>query len=380
MPGIEGYRFVELLSQNDRVRVVRSQVSRDGGTVILKQLRRSPRPDNVAWLEQELALIQSLDIPGVVRARGLMDVHGEPTLVLDDPGGSTLEHALRAPIAFEKKLDIALRLTAIVGTIHRSGVVHRGLQPSGILWNSADDRLAVIDFSLATRATRDLASSAGAGALVGTPQYISPEQTGRLGMVVDRRSDLYSLGATLYWLFSGRPPFEGEDIAALRHAHIARVPERADAVLPSLPPSLASILDKLLRKDPDDRYQTATGLETDLRRVLAGERDFVPGASDASNVLRVREALVGREIEVERLEMLTGVLTTGRRALAYVSGEAGVGKSALLLVLGRSVVARGGLLARGKFDLAISGTPYRGVAQILGEISGSLLALPDAAL
>src|SRR4051794_17841405 len=294
MPGLEGFRFVELLSQNDRVRVVRSQVSRDGGTVILKQLRRSPRPDHVAWLEQELALIQSLNLPGVVRARGLMDVHGELALVLDDPGGSSLEPtSSSAPIAFEKKLDIAVRLTAIVGTIHRSGVVHRGLQPSGILWHSADDRLTVIDFSLATRATRDLVSSAGAGVLVGTPQYISPELTGRLGMVVDRRSDLYSLGATLYRLFSGRPPFEGQDIAALLHAHIARVPERADAVVPGLPPILASILEKLLRKDPDDRYHTATGLETDLRRVLAGERDFVPGASDAPSVLRVREALVG---------------------------------------------------------------------------------------
>ena len=381
MLGFEGYRFVELLSQNDRIRVVRSQVSRDGGTVILKQLRRSPRPDNVAWLEQELTLIQSLDLPGVVRARGLLDVHGEPTLVLDDPGGSSLEHTLSsAPIAFEKKLDIALRLTSIVGTIHRSGVVHRGLQPSGILWNSADDRLTLIDFNLATRATRDLASSAGAGALVGTPHYISPEQTGRLGMVVDRRSDLYSLGATLYRLFSGRPPFEGQDIAALLHAHVARVPERADAVMPGLPPILASILEKSLRKDPDDRYQTATGLETDLRRVLAGERDFVPGASDAPNVLRVREALVGRELEVERLKVFTGALTAGPRAIAYVSGEAGVGKSALLLVLGRSVVAQGGLLARGKFDLAISGTPYHGIAQILAELSGTVLALPDAAL
>ena len=372
------YRFVEQLDENDRFRVIRAIDARRGHAVVLKQLRR---PADLARLERELAMIRSLQVPGVVRALGIVDGPGAPSLLLEDNGGHSLErHIAAGSIPLETKLELAVHLTTIVAAIHRAGVVNRNLRPSTILWNARDDKLEVMDFSLATRATRDIASLALPKVFVGTAHYVAPEQTGRLDLVVDRRTDLYALGATLYHLFTGRPPFEGDDIAALLHAHIARLPERADRLVLDVPPIIASVLAKLLQKDPDDRYQTASGLEADLRRASTGAHSFELGADDAPTVIRVREALVGREAELGQLEALTRELAAGRRVIAYVQGEAGAGKSALLLEFARSVVTKGGAYARGKFDLAIVTSPYHPIAQILQALTGTLLALPDAAL
>jgi PAS domain S-box-containing protein len=372
------FRFVEQLDENDRFRVIRGIDARDGRVVLLKQLRHAA---NVEPLERELSLLRSLPLPGVALALDIITTPGAPALMLEDNGGRTLAgHIATGGISLATKLELAVRLAAIVDAIHRAGVVNRNLRPSTILWNARDDRLLVMDFSLATRATRDVASLAVPSAFVGTAHYVAPEQTGRLDLIVDRRTDLYALGATLYHLFTGRPPFEGDDVAALLHAHMARLPERADKVCPDLPSIVASILAKLLRKDPDDRYQTASGLVEDLRRARDGKRSFDLGVDDAPSVLRVRETLVGREAELGQLEALTCELLTGRRVIAYIHGDAGAGKSALLLEFARSVVTKGGAYARGKFDLAIVTAPYHPIAQILEALTGTLLALPGAAL
>jgi PAS domain S-box-containing protein len=372
------FHFVEQLDENERFRVIRGIDARDGRVVVLKQLRR---PLDVGRLEYELSMLRSLALPGVARALGIVAAPSAPSLMLEDSGGRTLEqHIATGSMSLETKLEVAVSLAAIVDAIHRAGVVNRNLRPSTVLWNARDDRLQVIDFSLATRATRDVASLASTKAFVGTAHYVAPEQTGRLDLVVDRRTDLYALGATLYHLFTGRPPFEADDIAALLHAHMARLPERADKLVPDLPPSLASILAKLLLKDPDDRYQTASGLAADLGRVRAGEQSFELGVDDAPTVLRVRETLVGREVELARLEAATRELAAGRRVIAYVHGEAGAGKSALLLEFARYVVKKGGAYARGKFDLAVVTSPYHAIAQIMEALSGILLALPGTAL
>lgn len=372
------FRFVEELDENDRFRVVRTIDTRDGRSVVLKQPRVAA---DSSQLEGELAMIRSLQLPGIVRALGIVDTPGARSLMLEDGGGRTLlRHIASHGISLETKLQLAVRLASIVHDLHAAGVVNRNLRPSTILWSAREDRLELMDFSLATRATRDVASLALPQAFAGTAHYVAPEQTGRLDLVVDRRTDLYALGATLYHLFTGRPPFEGDDVAALIHAQIARVPEAADKLAPDVPPIVASILAKLLRKDPDERYQTASGLAEDLLRARTGPERFELGADDAPTVLRVREALVGREAELARLEVLRHELAEGGRVVAYVHGEAGSGKSALLLEFARSVVSQGGLYARGKFDISIVTSPYHAIAQILEALTGTLLALPGAAL
>src|SRR5690349_19376968 len=143
------YRLVEQLDEDDRFRVIRGIDAKDGRAVVLKQLRR---PADVARLERELAMIRSLQVPGVVRALGIVDTPGAPSLVLEDGGGRTLQrHIAAGTFTLETKLDLAIRITSIVDAIHRAGVVNRNLRPSTILWNARDDRLEIMDFSLATR-------------------------------------------------------------------------------------------------------------------------------------------------------------------------------------------------------------------------------------
>ncbi len=150
---------------------------------------------------------------------------------------------------------------------HQRGVIHRDVKPSNLLLDP-EGVVWLTDFGLAKRA--DEATLTVSGALMGTPRYMSPEQAESLERPVDHRTDLYSLGATLYELATGRPVFE----SATPHGVIARIlneqPARPREVRPGLPRDLETIILTCLAKDPSQRYQTAHALADDLRAVLDG--------------------------------------------------------------------------------------------------------------
>ena len=166
--------------------------------------------------------------------------------------------------------------------------------------------MRIIDFALATFAERDHNQTAQdtPTPLAGTLAYISPEQTGRVNRVLDYRTDLYSLGATLYELFSGRPPFTTQDPLELIHAHIASEPTPLVDLDLDLPQWLSDLVDKLLAKQPEDRYQAAASVLDDLQegRELANVVPFLLGQTDAPGQLTLPKRLYGREAELKRVQ------------------------------------------------------------------------------
>src|SRR5262249_35865092 len=140
----------------------------------------------------------------------------------------------------------------------------------------------------------------------GTFAYIAPEQTGRMNRSVDDRADFYSLGATLYELVAGRPPFSAADPLELVHAHIARRPAPPVEVDPTVDPALSGLVMKLLEKNAEERYQSAAGLLRDLeeiqrRRAEGTSSAFPLGAADVSGRLQIPQKLYGREVETGTL-------------------------------------------------------------------------------
>ena len=241
-------------------------------------------------------------------------------------------------------------------------------------------------FGIASRLPREPQAPAPPEFIAGTLPYMSPEQTGRMNRSVDTRSDLYSLGVTLYQVVTGVLPFAAADPLGWVHCHIARQPE-APADRSEVPSRCPTLIMKLLAKNAEDRYQTAAGLEADLRRCQTqwqsqGRIESFPlGADDLSGRLLIPEKLYGREREVDALlAAFDRVVAGGGPQLILVSGYSGIGKSAVVNELHKSIVSSRGLFASGKFDQYKRDIPYATVAQAFHSLIRPLLSMPEAEL
>ena len=193
-------------------------------------------------------------------------------------------------------------------SIHRHGVIHKDINPSNIVWNPQRAELRIIDFDLAVQANRERQHFSGLRHLEGTLRYLAPEQTGCVNRDIDHRSDLYALGATLYELFTGRVPFDGQDARSIMHAHLAKQPVPVRDLVVEIPQPLSDIVDKLLQKSLESRYQSAHGLVCDLERCLLEWGDagvvapFVLAKHDLRDRFQLPQHLYGRESAIARLQ------------------------------------------------------------------------------
>ena len=220
--------------------------------------------------------------------------------------------------------------------------------------------------------------------LEGTLAYLSPEQTGRTTLEVDSRTDLYALGATLYHLLTGNPPFTDADIAQLLNAVLTRQPDLANLRAPSVPQALADIVAKLLQKAPDQRYQSAYGLLRDLQRCAdalsaeGGIAGFALGAYDHRERLELPHKLYGRQQQAAALHSTYEKAAGGTRQLALVHGVSGAGKSSLVASLKPAMVQQQALFVSGKFDALRQHVPFTAFAQAIDDLIRQILASSKA--
>src|SRR5258708_5526242 len=265
-----------------------------------------PSPQGLRRLEHEYSLAAVLDPAWSVKPLELTRHEGRRILVLKDPGGEPLDRILERehgqPLGLTRFLHIAIGLAVALGQVHRNGLIHKDIKPANVLVEEPGD-VWLMGFGIASQLPHEHQAPAPPEIIAGTLAYMAPEQTGRMNRAIDTRSDLYSLGVTLYQMLTGAVPFAAADPLEWVHCHIARQPtppsDRAAVTEP-----LSSLTMKLLAKNAEERYQTASGLETDLRRCLAewqshGRIDPFPlGAHDASDRLLLPEKLYGREREI----------------------------------------------------------------------------------
>src|ERR1700761_2354408 len=276
--GPDPFLRAEIVHSSERTRITRLFLP--GGTVIRKELLG---PDAERRVRHEVAMLERLGgVAGVAQPAEAPRYPG--SVVLEDAGGVSLAGIAR-PLPAGQLAGLGLGLARAVAGMHRRGVIHRDITPANIVL-SGDGIPCLVDFALASSFAEIRPEFTHHAEITGTLAYLAPEATGRTGRPAGQRADLYALGATLYELATGQPPFGTGDPLRLIHEHLARVPAPPAQVNPAIPGPLSGIIMHLLEKEPDNRYQTADGLAYDLEQLQeaqahpaaavfrAGEHDF----------------------------------------------------------------------------------------------------------
>ncbi len=346
----------------------------------LAPAREHPAPELLRTLEREYSLRAELDAAWAVRPVLLTRNEGRTTLILEDPGGEPLDRLLGKPIELGQFLRIAVGLCAAVRQLHGRGLIHKDIKPANVLVHPDTGQIRLMGFGIASRLPRERQAPAPPEVIAGTLPYMAPEQTGRMNRSIDSRSDLYGLGVTLYEMLTGSLPFTASDPMELVHCHIARQPVPPGERLEGIPGPLSAIIMKLLAKTAEERYQTAAGAESDLRRCLAEWEtrrhtdEFPLGEHDTPDRLLIPEKLYGRASEIDTLlATFDRVVAGGRPELVLVSGYPGIGKSSVVNELHKPLVPPRGLFASGKFDQYKRDIPYATLAQAFESLLRPLL-------
>ena len=348
-----------------------------------------PSPHSLRRLEHEFSLASDLDAAWAARPLELTRRHGRALLILEDPGGEPLDQVIartKGQPDLTRVLDIAIGLAAALGQAHRQGLVHKDIKPANALVDEAG-RVWLTGFGIASRLARERLALAPPETIAGTLAYMSPEQTGRMNRSVDARSDLYSLGVTLYEMLTGVLPFVAADPhgvgplphrpsaagaggsprgprAGVRHRHAA-AREECGGALP----------DRRGTGSRSSPVPSAVALARPHRRVPAGRGRRIGPVADPREAVRQGARSRGSARRVR----------PGGRArcgveLVLVSGYSGVGKSSVVNELHKVLVPPRGLFASGKFDQYKRDVPYATLAQAFQPLVRQILVKSEAEL
>jgi serine/threonine-protein kinase len=272
LPRVPGYEVQGELGRGGMGVVYRAWHLRLHRHVALKMLLAGPRarPDELERFLREAQAVAALHHPNIVQVHNAGEVDGRPFFTMELVEGGSLACQTRGvPQPARQAAALVATLADAVHAAHQSGIVHRDLKPGNILLTS-DGTPKVTDFGLARRLKGDDGLTLS-GAPVGTPSYMAPEQARGDKSALGPATDVYALGAILYELLTGRPPFHAESAAATVHQVLRDEPVPPPRLNPQAPRDLTTICLKCLAKTPQRRYASAAALAEDLRRFLRGE-------------------------------------------------------------------------------------------------------------
>ncbi|WP_103667117.1 ATP-binding sensor histidine kinase [Pseudanabaena sp. BC1403] len=379
---ISGYKINSLIYESALSSVYRGYRESDFQPVILKILKLEyPTPEAIARYKLEYEICKRLShIEGVIKAYDFTKYQQFRCITFEDFGGESLR-ILKSSRTFSlaEILAIAVQVAGILSEIHGANVIHKDINPSNIIFNPRTSQVKIIDFSISNILLRENPTIRNPNTLEGTLAYMSPEQTGRMNRTLDNRSDLYSLGVTLYELICDRLPFESNDLIEMVHCHIAKLPIDPYKLNPEIPKPVSDIVMKLLAKTAEDRYQSALGLKADLMicsQLLESKgeiSDFLLGEQDVSDKFQVSQKLYGREKEIWLLLAVFECLHLGKAEVVMVTGFSGIGKSVLVHEIYKPITQKRGYFISGKFDQFQRNIPYSAFVNAFRELVAQLL-------
>ncbi|MEG3861687.1 protein kinase domain-containing protein [Microcoleus sp. herbarium12] len=381
--GLFGYTLQELIHQGTSTVIYRGISTAEQKIVILKILNTDcPTLEQVARFKHEHQITQHLDSQYIIKVHRLESHQNHLVLVLEDIGGISLKQWIDIPknqaqfpsskiddrtnhlFSIANFLDTALALAKALVFLHQNQIIHKDIKPHNIIINPETQQVKIADFSIASRLKKEQTELKNPDRLEGTLAYMSPEQTGRMNRHLDYRSDFYSLGVTFYELLTGQLPFTTNDPLEMVHCHIAKQPPPLQKLNAQIPSVLTQIVEKLMAKNAEDRYQTARGLLADLELCqnqidkLGTISNFIPGQVDALSQLSIPQKLYGRETQIAQLLEAFDRTSKGSSEIVLIGGYSGIGKSALVHEIVRDITKKRGYFISGKFDQFKRNVPY----------------------
>ncbi len=389
---IPGYQILDLIYESHNSTVYRGVRLADQQPVILKLLKQDyPTPEELRRYQQEYEITHNLQLEGVGISLQLEMVQNTPLIIFEDFGGKSLaQWKGDRCLTLEEFLPIAIQIADCLEQVHAAHIIHKDINPANIVLNPQTGQVKIIDFGISTILSRENPTFNNPNLLEGTLPYLSPEQTGRMNRAIDYRTDFYSLGVTFYELLANRLPFESEEPLEWVHFHIAKQPVSLQAINPSLPPILESIIFKLMAKTAENRYQSARGLKADLERCFDQLQttktlsDFPLACQDISDKFHIHQKLYGRESEIATLLMAFDSVAAGGEnspsQMMLISGYSGIGKSAIVHEIYKPLTEKKGYFISGKFDQYQRDIPYSALIQAFTELVEQLLTEIEAKL
>jgi signal transduction histidine kinase len=345
------------------------------GQLFIARVREFDDPLQQLRVLQQLERLRALEFPGVARLLRVERVERSLiTLGERAPGIGLHERSRGHPLALGELLAIAQQLTGILARLHAEVVRHGDLRPATILFEPEQRTVALADPGLSRVLDQGRGPTGDPDFVDALLPYLAPEQLGRSPTEPDARADLYALGVTLYELLTGRRPFAANTASELIRAQLVRRPRPPEELRPAIPGQLAAIVMKLLEKQPEQRYQSARGVNLDLVRLIEAigegetEPSFPLAERDHPTTLQMPRRLYGRAYLLARLEQeLTDVCEQGESRLVFLVGEAGLGKSALLRSFAPPL-GSGVIVTSARFDADSRGRPHRGFIDAIGGL------------
>ncbi len=333
-------------------------------------------------LDNEYEIAQKIELPGLRRVIRKGRIDGRDGLLMVYVDGITVtEYFKIKPRSLSEFLSVAIKIARVVEDLHYHHILHQNLTGENLLIEAGTGAIQVIDLGLAVQLDPQRQLPARIDQLNGTLTHMAPEQTGRMNRLVDYRSDLYALGITFYEMLTGDVPFVSSDPLELIYSHLARLPELVHLHRTEIPEFISQLIDHLLEKNADNRYQSAHGVRRDLEKCLDlltrnGCIDFFPlGLEDYTGYLLFSQKLYGREANWAQLMAAFERTAAGETVLQLVEGYAGVGKTVLVRELCYPVNRRGGFFIEGKCDQLYVNIPYGVWIQAFFDLINQLLTL-----
>jgi eukaryotic-like serine/threonine-protein kinase len=273
----ERYEIGGVLGRGGMAEVHRGRDLRLGREVAVKVLRSdlARDPSFQVRFRREAQAAASLNHPAIVAVYDTGEDRtangATPYIVMEYVEGDTLRDVLRreGPLDPERAMSLTADICGALDFSHRNGIVHRDVKPGNVML-TPQGAVKVMDFGIARAVSDSAATMTSTAAVIGTAQYLSPEQA--RGEAVDARSDVYSVGCMLYELVTGAPPFTGDSPVSVAYQHVREDPRLPSSINPAVPPALDAILLKAMSKNPANRYQSAAEMRNDLLRAIAGQR------------------------------------------------------------------------------------------------------------
>jgi serine/threonine protein kinase len=380
---IPNYQITETVYLGSRTLVYRAVRIDDKFPVVIKLLKRQyPTFSELVQFRNQYTIAKNLEIPGIIKPYNLEPYQNGYALVMEDFGGISLERfTLEKPLTLEQFLLIAIQLADTLQQLHQYGVIHKDIKPANILIQAETLEVKLIDFSISSLLPKETPEIENPNVLEGTLAYLSPEQTGRMNRGIDYRSDFYSLGVTFYELLIRELPFQSSDPMELVHCHIAKASPLVHEINSKIPFVLSEIIEKLMAKNAEDRYQSALGLKYDLEKCLTelqktGEiESFEIGRRDLCDRLIIPDKLYGRETSVKTLLQAFERVSQGATEMMLVAGFSGIGKTAVVNEVHKPIVRKRGYFIKGKYDQFQRNIPFSAFVQAFRDLMEQLLTL-----